>query len=87
MTRTGPRAPDECYIVPARQLRGTRDEVIEQIDELIVGLTGLRQLVSMHGPRPGEAPRRKLRLVKGFLRALLAVGAALDPAGLRTAGF
>jgi hypothetical protein len=38
------------------------------IDELILGLTGLRQLVSLHGPTPAEAPRRKLHLVKGFLR-------------------
>lgn len=59
------------YVVPGRQLNGTRDEVLAQIDELIVGLTGLRQLVSMHGPKPAEAPPRKLRLVRRFLTALL----------------
>jgi hypothetical protein len=61
----------EHYIVPARQLSGTRDEVLAQIDELILGLTGLRQLVSLHGPTPAEAPRQSLRLVKGFLVVLL----------------
>jgi len=69
--------PPEHYIVPARQLGGTRDEVLAQIDELILGLTGLRQLVSMHGPKPAEAPPRKLRLVRGFLKVLLLLGIAL----------
>jgi hypothetical protein len=58
-------------MVPARHLRGTRDEVLAQIDDLIMGLTGLRQLVSMHGPTPAKAPGRKLRLVRGFLKVLL----------------
>jgi Putative beta-barrel porin-2, OmpL-like. bbp2 len=69
--------PPEHYIVPARQLSGTRDDVLAQIDELILGLTGLRQLVSMHGPKPAEAPPRKLRLVRGFLKVLLLLGIAL----------
>ena len=72
-----PQPPPDHYIVPARQLSGTRDEVLTQIDELILGLTGLRQLVSMHGPKPAEAPPRKLRLVKGFLKVLLLLGIAL----------
>jgi hypothetical protein len=58
----------EQYIVPGRELSGTRDEVLAQIDELILGLTGLRELISLHGPTPAEAPRRKLHLVKGFLK-------------------
>jgi hypothetical protein len=72
-----PQPPPEHSIVPARQLSGTRDEVLAQIDELILGLTGLRQLVSMHGPKPAEAPPRKLRLVRGFLKVLLLLGIAL----------
>jgi hypothetical protein len=67
----------EHYIVPARLLTGTRDEVLAQIDELILGLTGLRQLVSLHGPTPAEAPRRKLHVVKGFLKVILLIGIAL----------
>jgi hypothetical protein len=63
--------PAEYYIVPARSLSGTRDEVLEQIDELIQGLMGLRELVSLHGPKPAEAPKTKLRLLKRFIAALL----------------
>ena len=77
MTKKVSQPLTEHYIVPARQLSGTRDEVLAQIDELILGLTGLRQLVSLHGPTPAEAPRRKLHLVKGFLRVLFVVGIAL----------
>jgi hypothetical protein len=76
MTKNVSQPPREHYIVPARQLSGTREEVLAQIDELILGLTGLRQLVSLHGPTPAEAPRRKLHLVKGFLRVLFVVGIA-----------
>jgi hypothetical protein len=77
MTEKASQPPREHYIVPARQLSGTRDEVLAQIDELILGLTGLRQLVSLHGRTPAEAPRRKLHLVKGFLRVLFVAGIAL----------
>jgi hypothetical protein len=63
--------PAEYYIVPARRLSGTRDEVLGQIDELIQGLMGLRELVSLHGPRPAEAPKPRLRLLKRFVSALL----------------
>lgn len=66
MTKKVSQPLTEHYVVPARQLSGTRAEVLAQIDELILGLTGLRQLVSLHGPTPAEAPRRKLQLVKRF---------------------
>jgi hypothetical protein len=69
-----PQPPPEHYILPARQLSFTRDEVLAQTDELILGLTGLRQLVSMHGPKPAEAPPHKLRLVRGFLKVLMLLG-------------
>lgn len=75
MTKQDSLSACDMYIVPARQLSGTREEVLAQIDELILGLTGLRQLVSLHGPRPAEAPRRKLRLVRGFLKSFLMFGA------------
>ena len=76
MTKKVSQPSMERYIVPARQLSGTRDEVLAQIDELILGLTGLRQLVSLHLPTPAEAPRRKLHLVKGFLKVLFVIGLA-----------
>jgi len=77
MTKKVSQPSTEHYIVPARQLCGTRDEVLAQIDELILGLTGLRQLVSLHLPTPAEAPRRKPHLVKGFLRVRRFGGADL----------
>ncbi len=43
MTKSVPQPSTEHYIVPARQLSGTRDEVLAQIDELTLGLTGLRR--------------------------------------------
>lgn len=52
MPKAAPAQPADCYILPTRQLRGTRDEVLAQIDELILGLTGLRQLISIHNPGP-----------------------------------
>jgi hypothetical protein len=71
--KTGQQAAEsEYYILPARRLSGTRDEVLEQIDELIQGLGGLRQLVSLHGPKPADAPKRKLRLVQRFIKAMFA---------------
>lgn len=86
MTKEVSPSPTEHYMVPARQLSGTRDEVLAQLDELIVGLTGLRQLVAMHGPTPAEAPGRKLRLVKGFLKVLLFLSSVLcvSPAQAQT---
>ena len=35
-----PQPPPEHYMVPARQLSGTRDDVLAQIDELILGASG-----------------------------------------------
>jgi hypothetical protein len=86
MTRDVPQSLTEHYIVPARQLSGTRDEVLAQIDDLILGLTGLRQLVSMRGSTSAETPRRKLRLVRGVLTVLLLFGSALrvSPAQAQT---
>jgi hypothetical protein len=49
MTKKVSQPSTEHYIVPARELSGTREEVLAQIDELILGLTGLRQTVSLQG--------------------------------------
>ncbi len=58
------------YILPARRLSGTREEVLAQIDELIQGLVGLRQVVLLRGPLPAAAPSRRLRLVKKAMHAV-----------------
>jgi hypothetical protein len=60
--------PSLHYYLPARRLDGTRTEVLAQLDELLVSLAGLRQLVSLHGPKPSDAPGPKLRLVKQFVK-------------------
>jgi hypothetical protein len=78
---TARRAQDSVehveYILPARRLAGTRAEVLAELDELIQGLAGLLQLVSLHGQeRSGDAPERRLRLVPALLAALF-VSAAL----------
>jgi hypothetical protein len=87
MTKKVSQSATEHYILPERRLSGTRDEVLAQIDELILGLRGLRQIVSLHGPTPAEAPRRSLRLVKGFLAVLLLIIVVLWalPAAAQTA--
>jgi hypothetical protein len=65
----------EC-VVPARTLRGTRADVLEQIDELIRGLVCVRQLVRQPDREaPVAAPGRHLRLVSSALASLLVLGA------------
>jgi hypothetical protein len=66
------------YTLPGRRISGTRAEVLDQIDELIRGLVGLRQLVLVQDQRPlRAAPRRRLRLVPSILAALLVLAALL----------
>ena len=66
------------YILPARRLAGTRAGVLAEIDELIQGLVGLRQLVSLHDQeRPSDALKRRLRLFPSLLAALFVLGAPL----------
>jgi hypothetical protein len=72
------------YVVPASRLAGTQAEVLAQIDELIIGLTGLRELVLLHGPKPAVVPRRKLRLVKRFVAALTFIMAFAVTAAAQT---
>jgi hypothetical protein len=69
-TRKKREEPTEYYVVPARRFSGSKDEVLQQIDELVEGLIGLRRLVSLHGPKPAAAPKPKLQLVKRFVTAL-----------------
>jgi hypothetical protein len=77
-TRKEPALKDSTvYVIPARELHGTRDAVLGEIDELIEGLMGLRQLVALHGPKPADAPRRHLRVVKKFTAALIAAAGML----------
>ena len=39
-------APDYNYILPARTLRGSTDELLAEIDEVVEGLLALRRLIA-----------------------------------------
>jgi hypothetical protein len=89
MARSQTREDSMHYYLPAHRLVGTQEEVLAQLDELILGLTGLRQLVSLHDPKPADAPGRQLRLVKTFVKAvktalLLSALLWVQPAGAQT---
>ena len=45
----------ESFIIPARTLRGSKREMVEDIDQAIVGLLALRHLIDDGAPPP-EAP-------------------------------
>jgi hypothetical protein len=57
----------ESFIIPARTLRGSKREMVEDIDQAIVGLLALRHLIDDGAPPP-EAPefggRQRPRLDK-----------------------
>jgi hypothetical protein len=87
MVRSHGQQESTEYILPEHRLRGTQAEVLAQIDELIVGIMGLRTLVSLHGPQPADAPKRKLRLVKHFVVTVATLFGAcgwVQPATART---
>jgi hypothetical protein len=45
----------ESFIIPSRTLRGSKREMVEDIDQAIVGLLALRHLIDGGAPPP-EAP-------------------------------
>ena len=45
----------ESFIIPSRTLRGSKREMVEDIDQAIVGLLALRHLIDDGAPPP-EAP-------------------------------
>ena len=54
----------ESFIIPARTLRGSRREMVQDIDQAIVGLLALRHLIDGGAPPPealelggGQRPR------------------------------
>jgi hypothetical protein len=49
--------PDEgsAYVIPARTLRGSKRDMVAEIDEAIIGLLALRQLIDGDAALP-EAP-------------------------------
>jgi len=60
------RGDGESFIIPARTLRGSKREMVEDIDQAIVGLLALRHLIDDAAPPPealelggAERPRRQ----------------------------
>jgi hypothetical protein len=50
----------ESFIIPSRTLRGSREEMLQDIDQAIVGLLALRHLVGAgDGLPPDLAPRHR----------------------------
>jgi hypothetical protein len=48
----------ESFIIPARTLRGSKREMVEDIDQAIVGLLALRHLIGSEAtPLPARPPR------------------------------
>jgi hypothetical protein len=42
----------ESFIIPSRTLRGSREEMVQDIDQAIVGLLALRHLIDSGAPPP-----------------------------------
>src|SRR5574341_1993504 len=65
------------YVLPSHRLTGTRAKILEQLDEIILGLIGLRQLISQQGSesRAHSRAMRTLRLVVPVLIAALLIAA------------
>ncbi len=65
------------YTLPPHYLIGTRAEVLAQLDELIQGLVGLRQLISFQDPRAQKhPPKRRFRLLRTLGAVALLLGLA-----------
>jgi hypothetical protein len=44
----------ESFIIPSRTLRGSKREMVQDIDQAIVGLLALRQLIDGGATSPGD---------------------------------
>ena len=62
------------YIIPARTLRGSRSEMIADIDQAIVGLLALRRVIDDEAPasEPLDGARRRRRGPRSRWRRQLA---------------
>jgi hypothetical protein len=59
MMTNHPADDGESFVIPARTLRGSRQDMLQDIDQAIVGLLALRQLIGSGGvPHPTIPLRR-----------------------------
>ena len=72
----------ETFIVPSRTLRGSREDMVEDIDQAIVGLLALRHLIDGGAPPPdalklagGQRARQNRSWWPRFFMALRLAGA------------
>ena len=59
------RDEQESFIIPSRTLRGSRQEMVQDIDQAVIGLLALRHLIDDGAPPPeaielagGQRPRQ-----------------------------
>jgi len=65
---------EPVFVVPAQTLRGTREHMLADIDQAIMGLLALRHLVAGEPPalpatRAGSRTRLALRHLAGILQS------------------
>lgn len=75
------------YTLPAHRLSGTPTEVLAELDDIILGLTGLRQIISLQGSTRADRPKWRLRLLKSSITAAILLSAfwSVQPAMAQTA--
>jgi len=56
------RASGVSYLIPSHTISGSREEMVAEIDDVVRGLLGLRQLISMHEAGAEVARRSPLAL-------------------------
>ena len=61
MTTNNTAHDGESFIIPACTLRGSKRDMVEDIDQAIIGLLALRYLIDDTAPPPEELVRREGR--------------------------
>jgi Putative beta-barrel porin-2, OmpL-like. bbp2 len=62
------------YVLTGRRISGSKAEVLEQLDDLIQALVGVRQLLELPGEHLVATPTRRLRLLRSLLALTFVVG-------------
>jgi hypothetical protein len=79
MTTNNTAHDGDSFVIPSRTLRGSKRDMVQDIDEAIIGLLALRHLIDGTAPPPealanrGQRPQSRRRWPR-FLSALRPVG-------------